>query len=173
MRIQIYLENETDMEFDFLLEETASSVIHTVLRVEECPYDIEVNVLLTDNEGIRAYNKQMREIDAPTDVLSFPNLEFKYPSEFVIPEGMEADCKDPETDCVILGDIILNVDRIISQAQEYGHSQKREYAFLIAHSMYHLCGYDHMTEEEAKQMEEKQEQILSLLRITRDMDGEV
>lgn len=172
MKIQIYLENETDTEFDFPLEETAGMVIETVLRVELCPFDAEINVLLTDNEGIRAYNKQMREIDAPTDVLSFPNLEYASPSAFLIPEGMEADYKDPETDCIILGDIILNADRIISQAKEYGHSRKREYAFLIAHSMYHLCGYDHMTEEEAKQMEEKQEQILSLLQITRDFDGE-
>lgn len=173
MNIQIYLENETDTEFAFPLEEIASMVIHTVLRVEFCPFDAEVNVLLTDDEGILAYNKQMRGIDAPTDVLSFPNLEFSSPSAFEIPEGMEADYKDPETDCIILGDIILNVDRIISQAKEYGHSQKREYAFLIAHSMYHLCGYDHMTEEEAKQMEEKQELILSLLQITREPDGEV
>lgn len=168
MKTQIYLENETDVEFDFSLEETAAMVIQTVLRVEQCPYDAEVNVLLTDNNGIQEYNRQMRRIDAPTDVLSFPNFEFDHPSAFKIPDGMEADYKDPETDCIVLGDIILNTDRIISQARDYGHSQKREFAFLVAHSMYHLCGYDHMEEQEAAGMEQKQEEILSILRITRD-----
>ena len=73
----------------------------------------------------------------------------------------------------MLGNIVISKEKVVSQAEEYGHSVKREYAFLIAHSMYHLCGYDHMTKEEADLMENKQEQILSLLQITRDLDGEV
>ena len=144
-------------------------MITKVLEVEQCPYDVEVNVLLTDNEGIREYNRQMRDIDAPTDVLSFPNLDFEEPSVFTIEEGSEADYTNPESGKIIFGDIILNVDRILSQAEEYGHSIKREYAFLIAHSMYHLCGYDHMTEEDAALMESRQEHILSLLQITREV----
>ena len=173
MKIQLYLENETDMSFDFPIEDVAMSVIDKVLEVEQCPYDVEVNVLLTDNDGIQEYNRQMRDIDAPTDVLSFPNLDFEEPSFFFMEPGTEADYTNPETGYIIFGDIILNVDRIISQAEEYGHSQKREYAFLIAHSMYHLCGYDHMTEDEAALMENRQEHILSLLQITRDPDGKV
>lgn len=173
MIIQLYLENETDISFDFPIEEVAHSVISKVLEVEKCPYDVEVNILLTDNDGIQEYNRQMRNIDAPTDVLSFPNFEYMEPSLFTMEPGTEADYTNPETGYIIFGDIILSVDKIISQAKEYGHSQKREYAFLIAHSMYHLCGYDHMTEEEAAMMESKQEYILSLLQITRDPNGKV
>jgi probable rRNA maturation factor len=170
MKIQLYLENETDVSFDFSIEEVAQSVMEKVLEVEQCPYDVEINVLLTDNEGIREYNRQMREIDSPTDVLSFPNLDFVQPAVFQIEAGTEADYTNPETGYIVFGDIILSVDKIISQAMEYGHSKKREYAFLIAHSMYHLCGYDHMTEEEASLMEGRQEHILSLLQITRDLE---
>lgn len=168
MKIEMYLENETESVFDFPMEETAYAVIERVLDVEACPYDVEVNVLITDNEGIREYNRQMRDIDAPTDVLSFPNLDYDVPSVFYIDPVNEADYRNPENGNIIFGDIILNAERVFSQAEEYGHSVKREYAFLIAHSMYHLCGYDHMTDEEAKIMETKQEEILSLLQITRE-----
>lgn len=168
MKIEMYLENETETVFDFPMEEIAHAVIEKVLEVEHCPYDVEVNVLITDSDGIREYNRQMRDIDAPTDVLSFPNLDYEEPSVFDIDPANEADYTNPENGNVIFGDIILNADRIFSQAEEYGHSVKREYAFLIAHSMYHLCGYDHMTEEEAAVMEAKQEAILGLLQITRE-----
>ncbi len=168
MKIEMYLENETESVFDFPMEETAYAVIERVLDVEACPYDVEVNVLITDNEGIREYNRQMRDIDAPTDVLSFPNLDYDAPSVFYIDSVNEADYRNPENGNIIFGDIILNAERVFSQAEEYGHSVKREYAFLIAHSMYHLCGYDHMTDEEAEIMETKQEEILSLLQITRE-----
>lgn len=168
MKIEMYLENETEAVFDFPIEETAYAVIKKVLEVEACPYNVEVNVLITDNEGIREYNRQMRDIDAPTDVLSFPNLDYDAPSVFYIDPVSEADYRNPENGNIIFGDIILNAERVFSQAEEYGHSVKREYAFLIAHSMYHLCGYDHMTDEEAKIMESRQEEILSLLQITRE-----
>ena len=170
MKIEMYLENETETVFDFPMEETAYAVIEKVLEVERCPYDVEVNVLITDNAGIREYNRQMREIDAPTDVLSFPNLDYDEPSVFFIDPANEADYCNPENGNIVFGDIILNADRVFSQAEEYGHSVKREYAFLIAHSMYHLCGYDHMTEEESAVMENKQESILGLLQITRERE---
>lgn len=166
--MQLYLENETEKTFDFEPEMVAKSVINAVLDAEKCPYEVEVNLLLTDNEGIREYNRQMRDIDRATDVLSFPGLFFEEPSVFFIPEGEELDYTNPETGNVILGDIIISVDKVMEQALEYGHSLKREFAFLVAHSMYHLCGYDHMTEEEAKVMEAKQEAILTALQITRD-----
>ena len=166
--MQIYLENETDISFDFDTEEIAKAVIDKVLEVENCPYDTEVNLLITDNEGIRQYNASMRDIDKPTDVLSFPGLFFEEPSELYIPEEEMADYTNPESDKIILGDIIISAEKVISQADEYGHSTKREFAFLVAHSMYHLCGYDHMTDEEAAVMEKKQEEILHLLQITRD-----
>lgn len=165
-----YVENETDREFPFDIEEVAKAVGNQVLKNENCKYDnFAINVLVTDNEGIREYNNQFRNIDKETDVLSFPNLEFDTPGVYYIPEGEEADYLDPETDELILGDIILSVDRIYSQAEEYGHSIKREFAFLVAHSMLHLSGYDHMTEEEAKVMEARQEKALEDLGITRDI----
>ena len=91
MKLQLYLENETDVTFDFSTDKVTYSVIEKVLEVEQCPYDVEVNVLLTDNDGIQEYNRQMREIDAPTDVLSFPNFEYKEPSVFEMEPGTEVD----------------------------------------------------------------------------------
>lgn len=168
-----YVENETDETFSggdnsFPIEETVEQVAEAVLDMEGCPYEIQLNVLLTDNDGIHAYNKEYRNIDRETDVLSFPNLDFNAPGNFEIPEDREADYFDPDTGELILGDIIISVDRVREQAESYGHSQKREFAFLVAHSMLHLCGYDHMEEGEAKVMEAKQEQVLASLGITRD-----
>ena len=155
-----YVENETDETFSngensFPIEETVEQVATAVLDMEGCPYEIQLNVLLTDN-------------DRETDVLSFPNLDFDEPGDFEISEDREADYFDPDTGELILGDIIISVDRVKEQAESYGHSQKREFAFLVAHSMLHLCGYDHMEEDEAKVMEAKQEQVLASLGITRD-----
>lgn len=164
-----YIENETNGTFDFSINEVADLVIRQVLDMENCPYETQVNILITDNEGIRQYNADYRGIDKETDVLSFPNVDYETPSDFSTLEDSIADYFDPDTDELILGDIILSVDRIKEQAEEYGHSQKREYAFLIAHSMLHLCGYDHMEEEEAKVMEAKQKEALDALGITRDI----
>lgn len=163
-----YVENETDTEFSFSVEKTVEDVALAVLHSEKCPYEAQVNILLTDNEGIRSFNKEYRGIDKETDVLSFPNVSFERESDFSIRREEEADCFDPDTKELILGDIILSVDKVKEQAVNFGHSQKREFAFLVAHSMFHLCGYDHMTDKEAKVMEEKQEAILMQLGITRD-----
>jgi probable rRNA maturation factor len=157
---------ENDFAFD--AEEVVRNVAVAVLDTEGCPYETCVNVLVTDNPGIREFNRHYRDIDRETDVLSFPNLDFEAPGEFSISEEQEADYFDPDTGELVLGDIILSADRIREQAESYGHSQKREFAFLVAHSMLHLCGYDHMAEDEAKVMENKQEAILSGLGITRD-----
>ena len=166
--MQLFLENETEITFDFDTEEIAKCVIEKVLEVEGCPFETEVNLLITDDEGIHEFNLQMRNIDRPTDVLSFPGLFFEEPSVFDIPQEEAADYTNPESGNIILGDIIISAQKVLEQAHEYGHSIKREFAFLVAHSMYHLCGYDHMTQEEASVMEEKQENILKLLQITRD-----
>ena len=168
-----YVENETDETFSkgensFPIEETVEQVAAAVLDMEGCPYEIQLNVLLTDNDGIHAYNKEYRNIDRETDVLSFPNLDFDAPGDFEIAEDREADYFDPDTGELILGDIIISVDKVKEQADSYGHSQRREFAFLVAHSMLHRCGYDHMEEDEAKIMEAKQEQVLASLGITRD-----
>jgi len=163
-----YVENETEVCYDFNIYEIVNLVAEEILDSEKCPYEVQVNVLLTDNEGIREFNREYRDIDRETDVLSFPNLDYAAPSDFEIDEDMEADYFDPETGELILGDIIISVDKVAEQSEAYGHSKKREFAFLVAHSMLHLCGYDHMEPGEAAVMEEKQEAALNKLGITRD-----
>ncbi|MCM1047552.1 MAG: rRNA maturation RNase YbeY [Clostridiales bacterium] len=162
-----YVENETNKEFPFSTEETFEKVALKVLETENCPYETTVNMLLTDNNGIREYNKQYRSIDKETDVLSFPNIDFEAAGGFDIVEGQEADYFDLSSGELFLGDIIISVEKIEEQAREYGHSALREFAFLTAHSMFHLCGYDHMSEEEAAVMEKKQEEALESLGIGR------
>ena len=157
----IFVENETDYIFPFDPIETASLVAGEVLEEENCPYETEINILITDNEGIRMYNREYRNIDRETDVLSFPNVPFELPSDFSVAEEMEADCFQPDSGELILGDIILSCDRILEQAESFGHSIRREYAFLIAHSMLHLCGYDHMEDAEREVMETRQREILA------------
>lgn len=163
------VENETNVTFSFDPEEIVKQVADEVLDSEGCPYEVQLNVLLTDNAGIREFNREYRQIDRETDVLSFPNLEYQEPARFDIPEELEADYFDPESGELILGDIVISVEKVREQAENYGHSQKREFAFLTAHSMLHLCGYDHMEPAEAAVMEEKQEAVLQRLGIGRDM----
>ena len=163
-----YVENETEKRLPFSAEEILADVTETVLAAEHCPYEASVNLLMTDGAGIQEYNKNFRKTDTETDVLSFPNLDFKQPGDFTGVEEAFADCFDPDSGELLLGDIILNLDRVEVQAKEYGHSVLREFAFLLAHSLYHLCGYDHMETEEAHMMEEKQEEALQKLGITRD-----
>lgn len=167
-----YVENETQTTFPFEIEKVVGQVARAVLDAEGCPYETEVNVLITDNEGIRLYNREYRKIDRETDVLSFPNIPFEREADFSVVEENEADYFQPDSGELILGDIILSADRIQSQAETYGHSLKREFAFLVAHSMLHLCGYDHELPPEAALMEKKQDEILNSLGITRDCKDE-
>lgn len=162
------VENEVEAVFPFVLDDAVGQVIAGVLEWEKCPYEVQVNVLLTDKEGIREYNRQYRNMDKETDVLSFPNVDYEQPGDFSLVEKNEMAYADPDTGEIYLGDIILCRERISSQAQEYGHSELRELSFLIAHSMLHLLGYDHMEEAEEKIMMEKQEKILDKLGITRN-----
>lgn len=161
-----YVENEVGRDLPFPVEETLKLVCEAVLKEEKCPYEAQVSLVLTDNDGIHEVNRETRGIDRPTDVLSFPNLEFEREGVFCPEDG--ADCFDPDTGELILGDIMISLDKVFEQAEEYGHSVRREFAFLVAHSMLHLCGYDHMEEEAAGVMERKQEEILAGLGITRD-----
>ena len=148
-------------------EETARRVIEAALDYEGCPYEAEVNLLLTDNKGIRVLNREHRQIDRPTDVLSFPMLTFETPADFAEAEEAELDCFNPETGELVLGDIIISVEKAAEQAEKYGHSLEREYAFLIAHSMLHLFGFDHMEDEERLEMEQKQREIMEKIQIMR------
>ena len=167
MTLNIEYETEIKLEIDY--ETIISKVVDMAMDTEECPYEAELNVILTDNEEIRNINKSYREVDAPTDVLSFPMVDYETPADFSHLEDNSDDYFNPETGELLLGDIIVSVEKVTAQAQEYGHSKERELGFLIAHSMLHLFGYDHMEEEERKAMEEKQRIILDKLGITREM----
>ena len=164
----ILVENEVNRELDFDYEEVIEAVINKTLETENCPYETEINVLLTGNGEIHTANKEFRGIDRPTDVLSFPMVDYEFPSDFSCVDKNPESYLNPETDELLLGDIMISVDKVYEQADEYGHSRKREFAFLIAHSMLHLLGYDHIDEAERKVMEEKQEAILDALGITRN-----
>lgn len=157
----INVEYEAEKKLDIPYEDIIKIVVEESLEYEDCPYEAEVNVLITDNEDIRQINREFRNIDNPTDVLSFPMIEYETPSDFEHLEEMANDCFNPETGELLLGDIVISVDKVEEQAKKYGHTQARELAFLVAHSMLHLCGYDHMEEGERVTMEKKQEDILS------------
>ena len=162
----IEFEKEYDKDLGINYEEIADKVINAALDYEECPYEAEVSLTLVDNNRIHDINKEFRDIDRPTDVLSFPMVEYDDAGEFAFIED-EDDCFNPETGELMLGDIIISLDKVEEQAIAYGHSFTREYAFLIAHSMLHLMGYDHMTDDDASIMEAKQRAILDNLNITR------
>lgn len=164
--MRIYLENEEGPELDLDYMEIANLVTEGVLDYENCPYESQVELLLTNNAEIQRINNEFRGIDRPTDVLSFPMIEYDSPADFSTIEEDDSNF-DPETGELILGNIVISKEKVIAQAEEYGHSVKREFAFLIAHSMLHLFGYDHMEDEERLVMEEKQRNILDNLGITR------
>ena len=164
----ILVENEAKRVLDFDYEEVIKNVVKRVVDTENCPYEVEVNVLLTNNEEIHEANKDFRNIDRPTDVLSFPMVDYDFPADFSLVNESPEGYLNPETDELLLGDIMVSVDKVYSQAEEYGHGIKREFAFLIAHSMLHLLGYDHMGDEERVVMEAKQEAVLEALGITRN-----
>ena len=165
--MSVLMDNELKVKFDFDYAQVANEVVDTTLAMEECPYEAEVNITLVDDDTIRELNKEFRDIAKPTDVLSFPMLEFPKPADYdILKSGAEL-YFHPDSGELLLGDIVISVPTMIRQAQEYEHEIKREYAFLIAHSMLHLLGYDHLAEQEAKQMEEKQEKILEKLTINR------
>ena len=162
----LQIDYETDREIGIEYEELAEKVVQKVLDMEGCPYDAQVNLVLTDNEEIQRVNTEFREIAAPTDVLSFPMIPFETPADYAIVEEDQS-YFDLDTDELLLGDIMISVDKVFAQAEEYGHSVTREFCFLVAHSMLHLLGYDHMTPEEAAVMENKQRTALDELGITR------
>lgn len=165
--MSLSVETEVDVDFGFDYEALAKRVIEFALEHEEFPYECEVNLTLTDNEGIREINRTYREIDKPTDVLSFPLINYEKAGDFSALEEDYDDNFNPDTGEIMLGDIIISIEKVKEQADSYGHSIEREFAFLILHSMLHLFGYDHMTEEEAAIMEEKQKIILDKMKIFR------
>ncbi len=156
MKIYVYFSDEQDkIKLDFNAEELIEKCAEQALIEEEIDESAEVSVTFVDNEKIRALNNEHRGIDRETDVLSFPAFT---------DDGFDV---NPENDAIILGDIVISLEKAKAQSEEYGHSMLRETAFLIAHSLFHLLGYDHETEAEEKEMFEKQENVLQRLGITR------
>lgn len=168
--MSVNIENEYgDIEiknYEAVIENT----VEASLEFLKCPYACEVNVLLTDNDTIHEINNQQRNIDRATDVLSFPLVDYKFPGNFDGLEDSPCDYFDLTTDELLLGDIVISIDKVYEQAHEYNHSVTRELAFLVAHSMLHLAGYDHMEDDERQVMEDMQEKILTMKGYTRDYE---
>lgn len=153
------------IECEVPLEETEKTVIKEavaeVLHGEGVDMPVEVSVTVTNDEEIQKLNLEHRGMDRPTDVLSFPMLEFFHPGE------IDAAVGDYDQEKLLLGDIVISLERALRQAEEFGHSLQREIGFLAAHSTLHLLGYDHETAEDEAVMIEKQKHYLNNLGLKR------
>lgn len=151
---------QNKVDINSALEAMVEKVVQKTLE-EEVEGDYEVSISFVDNEEIRQLNKQYRDKDSATDVLSFPLMEFEETDENY--ENEEEYVQEDK----LLGDIVISLQKAKEQAEEYGHSFERELAFLVTHGVLHLLGMDHEDEDEEKEMISKQDRILSLLNITR------
>lgn len=149
------IETSESKELVSLLEQVAQKGATAVLGEE----NFEITVFITDKEEIKEINREHRGIDKETDVLSFPLWDRRSGEEPFI---------NPETNNIMLGDIIICLSKLQEQAAEYGHSQKREGAYLCIHGVLHLLGYDHIEEDDKKEMRLKEEELLTELKITRE-----
>lgn len=155
-----FLNEQNKFEVTDKLKDLVTAAAKTALEHMAFRQDAEISVMFTDNEGIRSLNAEHRGIDRATDVLSFPMLEYDEDGEVFDDPG---DIEDE----LCLGDIVISLERAAEQAEEYGHSFEREVGFLTVHSMLHLLGYDHMTEEEEKEMFGFQREILDEMGLER------
>ena len=166
----IYVDNrQTKINVDKELIEQLTYVIEFALKEEEVNVKCEVSLLFVDNDEIKEINNETRNIDKETDVLSFPMLEY---SENRVFKEQYKDYKfsasDLDGDELVLGDIVLSLEKALEQSKEYNHSFEREASYLVIHSVLHLLGYDHMEEDEKKIMRSREEDILNKLNITRN-----
>jgi len=150
----------------FTVHSIIRKCIQKTLREERISVPCEINILVTNDAGIRLINRESRNLDNPTDVLSFPMFQLEAGNP---PEDWTA-YQDPDTGLVPLGDMCISLERAISQAQEFGHSTRREVGYLTIHSVLHLLGYDHLDEgEQKKQMRSREEAIAASIQgMTRD-----
>lgn len=149
-------------------EKVSLDLLNEVAEMTGSAYELSCDILLCDEDAIHELNQLHRGIDSATDVLSFPNLNFDAPGQW--PEDLPDDLFEPDSGELMLGNIAVCKQKVLEQAELYGHSAKRELAFLIAHSFLHLCGYDHIEDADRLLMEETQEKILTNLNLTRDID---
>ncbi len=162
-----YFEDLTGKSSDIPCEDIFHKVAALVLSREGCPFEAEISLTLVGKEEIKEMNREHRGINKVTDVLSFPMVDYKKAGDFSFIEEKDPEYFDPDSGELMLGDIVICMERAEEQAEEYGHSKIREFAFLIAHSMLHLLGFDHEEEEEERIMLEKQEAALASLGIIR------
>ena len=171
LRMSVYIEKETDIRLEVSdISGVVTSVVEAALASVGCPFEAEVNVTIAGGDEVHRINREFRGIDKTTDVLSFPAIEFEAPGDFSSINEEDDFCAEffnPDTGELMLGDMIISADKVKEQAAEYGHTELRELGFLVAHSMFHLFGYDHEEPEEARIMEEKQEAVLEGLGIKR------
>lgn len=164
----IYLEDETSFfEKHPEIYKKVEQVIERCLDEEEVPYEVEVSLTMVDLDTIHQINKEHRDVDRPTDVLSFPQINPETIGYINWDTIDYSSCVNYDTEEVMLGDIILCDEKAMEQAESFGHSLEREICFLVAHSMFHLLGYDHMIPEDEKNMVKKQESVLQYLSILR------
>lgn len=167
---KIYINIFKKKSFGFDDIKLSNKIIKKVLETEKINYNISLNISIVGINKIRTINKKLRNIDKATDVLSFPNIQFKKPSSLnslIKNKSVYNSIYDFDTNSFYLGDIIICYDKIISQSKKYNHSIKREFSFLLVHSMLHLLGYDHMNKRDEEYMFDKQDKILELLNILR------
>lgn len=165
--MNVYIENNYNEKLIDNYEDIIKDVIGEAIDFVQCPYECEVNVTIVDNHTIQKINNETRNINNPTDVLSFPLIEYPTPADFSVVEN-DITFFNPDSGELMLGDIVISYDKVLEQAVLYNHSKKRELGFLVAHSMLHLFGFDHIADEERVVMEEKQNIILKNLGITRE-----
>ncbi|MBQ7901284.1 MAG: rRNA maturation RNase YbeY [Clostridia bacterium] len=159
---ELYIENEQNLiDFDEKMNDLVSEVVKMTLECEGFNEACYVSVTVTDNERIHELNREFRNIDRATDVLSFPVLEFDENGNMIENSG------DYYEGRLILGDIVLSAERALEQSRDFGHSFEREVGFLVCHSMLHLLGYDHETEDERAVMRRKEEYTLEKMGLTR------
>lgn len=167
----IFIDNEQEkVEVSEEFKEKISEIIDFALKEEEVKVPYEVSLLFVDNEGIHEINKEQRGIDRVTDVLSFPMLD--YPKEKVFKDvyrGYEFKAEDLDGELLVLGDIVLSLERAEEQSIEFGHSYMREACYLVIHSVLHLLGYDHMKDDEKDIMRQREEYILDKFNINREL----
>lgn len=159
--IKIEYKNKNIKKIDFSIEEITNKIMNEIIKQHNIIYDIGVFVLLVSNYKIKKINKQFRQIDRSTDVLSFPMFEFDKIADF---KNATSFINNNE---LFIGDTIISVDKCLAQAAKYNHSIKREFSFLITHSFLHLIGYDHIKNNDEKKMISMQNNILSNLGIYR------
>ncbi len=167
----IYVDNrQNKIEVTEKLVEELTNVIEFALKEEEVNLKCEISLLFVDNDEIKEINNDTRRIDRETDVLSFPMLEYEGKKVFKeVYKDYEFSQSDFDGEELVLGDIVLSLEKALEQSREFNHSFEREASYLVVHSILHLLGYDHMEEDEKKNMRAREEEILNKLNITREV----